>query len=100
FKSWGCVQCHSGKTFTDGEFHNSGIGWDAASGAFADPGRYAITKSPQDLGAFKTPTLRDVAKHAPYMHDGSLKTLRDVMSFYRRGGIKNPHLDPRVGTTF
>ena len=46
--------------------------------------------------AFKTPTLRDVARHPPYMHDGSLQTLRDVILFYERGGVRNPHLDTQI----
>lgn len=91
-----CNQCHLGPAFTDGAFHNIGVGWDAASGTFADEGRYAVTRAPADRGAFKTPTLRDVATHPPYMHDGSVPTLRDVVALYNRGGVKNPHLSPKV----
>ena len=49
-----------------------------------------------DRGRFKTPTLREVTKHAPYMHDGSIATLREVVEFYNRGGNKNPYLDPKI----
>ena len=55
-----------------------------------------ITGRPGDRGAFKTPTLRDVARHPPYMHDGSLANLRDVVLFYKRGGVRNPHIDPQI----
>jgi cytochrome c peroxidase len=50
----------------------------------------------RDRGAFKTPGLRDVSRHAPYMHDGSLATLRDVVEFYNKGGVRNPNLSARV----
>jgi cytochrome c peroxidase len=92
----GCSQCHVGENFTDDRFHNLGVGWNARTGTFSDQGRYAVTKIAADRGAFKTPTLRDVAKHAPYMHDGSLATLADVMEHYRKGGTRNPHLDPKM----
>jgi cytochrome c peroxidase len=91
-----CAQCHAGFNFSDGLFHNLGIGWDAQTQRFADEGRGAITGEPSDRGAFKTPGLREVDKHAPYMHDGSLATLRDVVEFYRRGAVTNPHLSRRV----
>jgi cytochrome c peroxidase len=91
-----CNQCHLGNAFTDSSFHNLGVGWDAKKKAFADEGRYVVTKNKADLGAFKTPTLRDVTKHAPYMHDGSQKTLREVVEWYNRGGEKNPYLDPKI----
>jgi cytochrome c peroxidase len=91
-----CNQCHLGQNFTDNSFHNLGVGYDAAAKKFADTGRFAVTNSESDRGAFKTPTLRDVSKHAPYMHDGSLKTLREVVEFYNRGGNKNPTLDPKI----
>ncbi len=97
-----CNQCHLGQNFTDGKFHDIGVGWKdpgpgkpPASG-YADRGRYDVTHDPKDLGAFKTPTLRDCSKHAPYMHDGSLATLREVMFHYARGGTDNPHLDEAI----
>lgn len=59
-----------------------------------DLGRYAVTKEPKDMGAFKTPTLREIPRTAPYMHDGRFGTLRRVVDFYDQGGIANPHKDP------
>jgi cytochrome c peroxidase len=97
-----CAQCHLGNNFTDSQFHNLGVGWDPKTGTFSDEGRWSISKDrgeegrQGDRGAFKTPTLREVTKHAPYMHDGSLATLRDVVELYNRGGIKNPWLDPKI----
>lgn len=89
-----CTPCHSGPNFTDGQFHNLGAGY--ANGKFADVGRYGVTKDPKDLGAFKTPGLRSVAENGPYLHDGSEKTLADVVEFYDRGGVPNPNLDPLI----
>jgi cytochrome c peroxidase len=65
-------------------------------GDLTDLGRYDETKVEADKGAFKTPTLRNVANTAPYMHDGSLKTLKDVVDFYAGGGNSNPYLDPKI----
>ena len=92
-----CARCHLGENFTDSQFHNIGVGWDSTRAAFADSGRALITKNPAEIGAFKTPTLREVAKHAPYMHDGSQATLREVVEFYDRGGHPNPWLDAKIG---
>jgi cytochrome c peroxidase len=86
----GCWRCHSGANFTDERFHNTGVSWGKEP---ADPGRYQITKKEEDRGKFKTPTLRGVALTAPYMHDGSLATLEEVLAFYNRGGGANPHRD-------
>ena len=90
-----CVFCHQEPTFTDEQLHNTGVafqpGPDGAA-LFQDDGRFAITRLDRDRGAFKTPTLREVALTAPYMHDGSLKTLAEVVDFYDRGGRQNPHL--------
>jgi cytochrome c peroxidase len=91
-----CNQCHLGSNFTDSQFHNIGVGWNATTKRFADEGRYLVTKRDADRGAFKTPTLREVTKHAPYMHDGSIATLREVVELYNRGGHRNPHLDPKI----
>jgi cytochrome c peroxidase len=97
-----CAQCHLGNNFTDSQFHNLGVGWDAAAGRFKDEGRWAISRGlgedgrQGDRGAFKTPTLREVTRHAPYMHDGSAATLREVVEFYNRGGVKNPWLDAKI----
>lgn len=91
-----CAGCHAGFNFSDGRFHNLGVGWNEATQSFADEGRMAVSHNPVDRGAFKTPGLREVARHAPYMHDGSLATLRDVVEFYNRGGIPNPNGSGRV----
>jgi cytochrome c peroxidase len=91
FESRGnCWRCHSGPNLTDGRFHNTGVSWGAIPG---DAGRFETTRQEADRGAFKTPTLRDVARTAPYMHDGSMATLEDVVRYYSRGGNSNPHLD-------
>jgi cytochrome c peroxidase len=59
-------------------------------------GRFEVTKDPRDWGAFKVPTLREIEHTAPYMHDGSLKTLQEVVEFYDKGGIPNRNLDPNL----
>ena len=61
-----------------------------------DLGRYDVTKREVNKGAFKTPTLRDVARRGPYMHDGAMRTLREVIAFYNRGGLPNPWLSPEI----
>jgi len=86
-----CEVCHAGPTFSDEELHNTGIAWRPSTrsgqgGALADRGA--------GQGNFKTPTLREVARTAPYMHDGSLQTLEGVVDFYDRGGRPNPNIDP------
>ena len=95
-----CSLCHTGPTFTDERFHNTGVAWRAPTaswpGAFLDDGRYLVTGRERDRGAFKTPTLREVARTAPYMHDGSLATLDEVVDFYDEGGRPNPYFDLNV----
>ena len=95
-----CVICHREPTFTDEAFYNTGISWRPAEsespGTFQDNGRFDVSNVPRDRGAFKVPTLREVASTAPYMHDGSLKTLRDVVDFYDKGGRPNPSLFPLI----
>jgi len=88
-----CWKCHSGANFTDEDFHNTGVG--AAEGV-PEEGRFAVTRNEADRGRFKTPTLRGVGLTAPYMHDGSLATLEDVVEYYRRGGNPNSGLDARI----
>ncbi|WP_298270460.1 cytochrome c peroxidase [Geobacter sp.] len=110
-------------TFTDNKFHNVGVGFKRIEGRFmeiatsfrkakeagknvdesvltshdaSELGRFAITLRPADIGAFKTVTLRNIAVTAPYMHDGSVKTLEDVIELYDRGGEKNPFLDSGI----
>jgi cytochrome c peroxidase len=132
-----CTTCHrvgaSDALFTDGGFHNTGVGYRAAMGAGTDAqpesvatqrvqaapgvyldvprsivaqvserptndlGLYEISRDPADRWKYRTPSLRNVALTAPYMHDGSLATLRDVILFYDRGGISNEGLDGRIG---
>lgn len=94
-----CAACHTidkhFALFTDGKFHNIGIGVDD-EGNLTDLGRYNETKAKADMGAFLTPTLRNVAMSAPYMHDGSIKTLRGVVDYYAGGGNSNPYLDKKI----
>jgi len=86
FKGKGrCVLCHNGALLSDQEYHNLGV-----TGS-KDVGRYAVSHDPIDKGRFRTPGLRNVALTAPYMHDGSVKTLMDVVEFYNQGGGKNPY---------
>jgi cytochrome c peroxidase len=111
--------------FSDGRFHNTGVGYLATmrpaetefrvplapgqvervesdlaqttgTRVFSDLGRYEVTGRPDDRWKYRTPSLRNVALTAPYMHDGSLATLRDVVLFYSRGGIPNEVLDPLI----
>lgn len=88
-----CDQCHEGINFTTNEYHNLGVGMDQA---VPDEGRSVVTHNAADWGAFKTPTLRDIARTGPYMHDGSLKTLDEVVEFYDKGGIANKNLDEKM----
>ncbi len=84
-----CDSCHEGVNFTNGKYSNIGIGMDKP---MPDLGRYVVTKQEEDRGAFKTPTLREVSHTGPYMHDGSMKTLEEVVEHYNKGGIKNKWL--------
>ncbi len=116
-----CVTCHEitdfFASFSDNKFHNVGVGVDkevielmrraekgedlvkegaveaAKKAKLSELGRFIVTGKVSDLGAFKTPSLRDIALTAPYMHDGSEATLEDVVELYNRGGNPNPHLD-------
>lgn len=88
-----CTACHAGANFTDELYHNLGVGMDAE---LPDLGRYEVTKQDKDRGAFKTPTIRNVALTAPYMHDGSQKTLQEVVEWYAKGGHPNPHLSDKI----
>jgi cytochrome c peroxidase len=87
-----CTACHWGPYFSDGRFHNLGV--PAKDLKNPDLGRFVVTKNPRDMGAFKTPTVRDAALRAPYLHDGSEKTLESLIDFYNRGGGEDPNLDP------
>lgn len=92
-KRVGCSNCHVGANLTDEKYHNLGIGMDAEQ---PDLGRYEVTKQEADKGAFKTPTIRNVADSAPYMHDGSLATLEQVVEHYAKGGTKNKWLSDKM----
>ncbi|MBL9080273.1 MAG: c-type cytochrome [Planctomycetales bacterium] len=93
FNKGHCSACHAGANFSDAAFHNIGVGMDKDK---PDEGRQAISKMLGDRGSFKTPGLRDIARSAPYMHDGSLKTLEEVVEHYNKGGIANPQLDEEI----
>ena len=83
-----CAICHNGFLLSDMSYHNLGV---PQTGPMrVDVGRYAVTHDPMDKGKFRTPTLRNVALTAPYMHDGAFRTLKDVVDFYDRGGGKSP----------
>ncbi len=86
-----CATCHSGPNFADSRFHNIGTGKD-------DLGRFEISKKEEDKGAFRTPSVRNAAVTGPYMHDGSIKTLRELIDHYERvaneGKEKHPNLSP------
>jgi cytochrome c peroxidase len=86
-----CGVCHTIPLFTDHQFHNTGISWGSE-----DTGRLAVTGQESDRGSFKTPSLRNVAGTAPYMHDGSIGTLEEVIEHYDRGGTPNPRLDEEI----
>ena len=86
-----CIACHAGPNLTDEQFHNTGGAW--KDGAIRDAGRFAVTGKESDRGAFKTPTLREIARSSPYMHDGTVSTLKEVVDFYDRGGNSNPFID-------
>ena len=113
----GCIQCHDGPRLCDDRFHNLGLppnqdifyeplrhitfrrffrtlGLGEAAALRADPGLYAVTKQGSDWGRFRTPTLREIASTPPYMHDGSLATLEEVINFYDQGGGTPEHKDP------
>ncbi|MEO2018889.1 MAG: cytochrome c peroxidase [Fuerstiella sp.] len=93
FNKTACDSCHLGFNFTDGSYANIGIGMDKPS---PDLGRYVVSKREEDKGAFKAPTLREIEHTGPYMHDGRLKTLEEVVEHYDKGGIPNPYLDERL----
>jgi cytochrome c peroxidase len=89
----GCTACHVGANFTDEKYHNLGVGMDQGE---PDWGRYLVTSDEKDRGAFKTPTIRNVALTAPYMHDGSQQTLAEVVEWYDKGGHPNAYLSKDV----
>lgn len=109
FEKARCNLCHMGTNFSDEKFHNIGIGWDDKKvnlekyNATKDPkdigvdlGRYAESKDLKEIAAFKTPTLREISRTAPYMHDGRFGTLEEVVEHYNQGGVKNPFQDNQI----
>ena len=88
-----CETCHASFNFTDENYNNIGVGMAAKD---PDLGRYKVTNLEGHQGAFKTPTLREIANTAPYMHDGSQKTLEEVVTFYNQGGHPNKWLSPKI----
>ena len=88
-----CTACHVGPNLSDEKYHNLGVGMDVGK---PDAGRFAVTKDKNDTGAFKTPTIRNVGKTAPYMHDGSQKTLEEVVEWYAKGGHPNAQLSDKI----
>jgi cytochrome c peroxidase len=92
FQDVKCTNCHDGVLLTDQQYHNVGVGMDKPE---PDKGRFTKSNNPQDTGAFKTPTLRDVAESAPYFHDGSVATLEEAVDFMLGGGKDNPYLDKK-----
>jgi cytochrome c peroxidase len=88
-----CSACHVGANLADEKYHNIGVGMDKDE---PDVGRFAVTKDEKDYGAFKTPTVRNVALTAPYMHDGSVATLEEVVEWYDKGGHPSKHLSEKI----
>lgn len=88
-----CTACHAGANFADELYHNIGVGMEVEK---PDLGRYEVTKDEKDQGAFKTPTIRNITQSAPYMHDGSQKTLLEVVEWYAKGGHPNPTLSDKI----
>ena len=86
-----CASCHSGMFFTNGQFANNGL-----YEVYQDSGRMRITLNAKDRALFKVPSLRNSALTAPYMHDGSMSTLREVIEHYNSGGKKHPHQHPHI----
>jgi cytochrome c peroxidase len=84
-----CFHCHSTILYTDNLFHNNGL-----DSVFSDEGLFKVTGDPNDMGKFRTPTLRNVTFTAPYMHDGRFETLEEVIDFYSEGVKFSPTIDP------
>jgi cytochrome c peroxidase len=97
-KKGNCAACHTVGAnyalFMDNQFHDIGVSVDM--GQFTDVGEFAVTHNDADKGKFKTPSLRNIAQTAPYMSDGSLKTLKEVIDFYIGAGNSNPNLDKEI----
>jgi cytochrome c peroxidase len=94
FGKAGCATCHAPPFFTDNRFHALGV--PQVGPKADDPGRFTVTGDERERGAFRTPTLRNVALTAPYMHDGALATLEEVVAFYEGGGGAVPGKSPLI----
>ena len=90
-----CASCHATDLFTDNSFRNNGL---QVNPAINDIGRYRVTELDQDVYKFKVPSLRNIEKTAPYMHDGRLFTLEAVMEHYNSGVVNSNTLDPLLKT--
>lgn len=89
-----CATCHTPPLFTDNQFHNNGLDVqfpEGLEGVFQ--GRYRISGDSADMGAFKTPTLRNISDTDPYMHDGRMESLEEVLFHYTQGMVASPTLD-------
>jgi cytochrome c peroxidase len=93
-----CFKCHSTPLTTDLSFHNNGLKFDGSAPTGEEMGRFNVTDDPADIGKFKTPTLRNIALTAPYMHDGRFQTLEEVVEHYNSGVRWSPTLDPVMQT--
>lgn len=94
-----CSSCHQEGLFTDRSFHNNGLDKEYPNPPELEglyQGRYRITSNPEDMGAYKTPTLRNIALTAPYMHDGRFQTLEEVLDHYQSGIQLNESLAPKL----
>lgn len=91
-----CFHCHTEPLFTDQQFHNNGISQNYVG---FDRGRFVVSGKESDMGKFLTPTLRNISLTAPYMHDGRLKTLEEVVDFYNSGVHGNSYVDPLMTKT-
>ena len=89
-----CNVCHNGPNFADDKFHNLGL--PPVDPTKPDVGRYGVTKDEKDMGAFKTPTLRSIEETAPYMHNGFMRSLMEVIEFYDQGGGRDPNKDKEM----
>ena len=92
-RSGSCSLCHAGQNYSDEMFYNLGVGTQEKA---PDAGLAKVSKKDEDWGKFKTPTIRNVADTAPYMHDGSEATLEAVVELYDKGGVKNKNLSDRI----
>jgi cytochrome c peroxidase len=91
-----CFHCHGGITLTGNQYFNNGLDSVQTLDAFTDPGRFIATGNPNDKGKFRSPTIRNIALTAPYMHDGRFNTLEAVLDHYGSLGKPAPNLDPLI----